>query len=339
MRRPAPVSPSCSRQPNGVTIPARLHFCWIGNHLPWGCVFAILSAVERSEMAEIILHHTDRLDEGVTLRALADRHRLRLSSIDPVAYLARVGRKLGVDDQLVALYDRLEGPVMRSDLLRAAVLYQEGGIYLDLDTLTVASLRPLLDDGLFLGAERIVWPRSVRLSRSPALLARASLLDLTRKLLRRMPHGWRVFRRLERLYFRSLNNAAMGAAAGSDFFSDYLRAMLAVPLGRETRRFALGPDLLNEVVEHGRFDNLRIYEPRSFYPLPPEISEHWFRIVRRAAACQVLSPETYVVHWYASVRTRHLVAQITPHYVRANRQRQLFSALVAWCMGDALAGL
>jgi hypothetical protein len=34
------------------------------------------------------------------------------------------------------------------------------------------------------------------------------------------------------------------------------------------------------------------------------------------------------VHWYASVRTHELVAQIDPQYVRARAGRQLFSDLV-----------
>jgi mannosyltransferase OCH1-like enzyme len=32
--------------------------------------------------------------------------------------------------------------VQRADVLRAAILYLQGGICLDLDTITVASLRP-----------------------------------------------------------------------------------------------------------------------------------------------------------------------------------------------------
>jgi hypothetical protein len=41
----------------------------------------------------------------------------------------------------------------------------------------------------------------------------------------------------------------------------------------------------------------------------------------------VLLPETRVVHWYASVRTRVLTSRIDPDYVRAHAGRQLFSDL------------
>ena len=71
-----------------------------------------------------------------------------------------------------------------------------------------------------------------------------------------------------------------------------------------------------------------------FYPLPPEISEHWFRLQHRATIGDVLSPATRVVHWYASVRTRALVLDITPDYVRAHRTTQLYSMLVHASLPD-----
>jgi hypothetical protein len=46
----------------------------------------------------------------------------------------------------------------------------------------------------------------------------------------------------------------------------------------------------------------------------------------------VLSAETRVVHWYASVRTKARVASITPAYIREHRNRELYSALVWACV-------
>jgi len=319
-----------------MTIPARLHFCWIGGNLPWAYVFAILSAAERSELPEIILHHTDILEDGDKLRALKYASRVRLSQIRPENYLAQTGKALGLGDELVVLYRKLEKPVMRADILRAAILYSEGGIYMDLDTITVASLLPLIGTRDFVGLEFIVWPRFVRLSRSPALWARHLTLDLLRKLLRRMPHGWRVFKRVAKFYVRSVNNAVMGAEANSRFFSGYLHAMLRLPRERQTRLYGLGPRLLQEVVDQYAHQDLTIQDPQVFYPLPPEISEHWFRIGKSVALNDVLSADTRVVHWYASVRTEHLVARITPKYVLENRARQLYSALVYSCIGKVL---
>ena len=309
-----------------MTIPARLHFCWIGRRLSWPSVFAILSAAGRSGIGDIVLHHTDALDEGAELQALASVPGVRLSPTDAFATLGRTGRLLGLGDALAQLYATLERPVMRADMLRAAILYLEGGVYLDLDTITVASLLPLLDAELFVGSERIVWPERVRRSRSPAVWARHLMLDAVRKAFSTLPHGWKFFRRLERFYAASVNNAVMGAVQHSAFLAGLLRAMAATRVAGS--RTALGPALLQDMAALHAGSGLVIHPPAVFYPLPPEISRHWFRIVARARLDQVLSAETRVVHWYASVRNAGLVQAITPDSVRSNRHRQLYSALV-----------
>ena len=317
-----------------MTIPARLHFCWIGSALSWIQIFAIQSAADRSGMADIVLHHTDELADGPQLGALASAQNVRLSRIDAGAYLSRTGERLGLGDALARLYAALDRPVMRADLLRAAILYAEGGVYLDLDTITVGSLLPLLDAEVFVGSERIVWPSGVRRSRSPAVWARHLTLDAVRRLFRAMPQGWRFFRHVERFYPCSVNNAAMGAERHTAFFGSMLRDMAAWrPDG--SSRYALGPHLLQSLVARQAWDGLVVHPPAVFYPLPPEISRHWFRIGGRAGLAQVLRTDTRVVHWYASVGTAAAVASITPDTVRRDRDRQLYSALV-WSCIDAL---
>ena len=320
-----------------MTIPARLHFCWIGPSLPWAYGFALLSAAARSGMTDVVLHHTHALEAGPVLDAL-DGAGIRRVRIRPAAYLEAAGRPLGIGGALAALYARIESPAILSDILRVAILYHEGGIYLDLDTVTVASLEPLLADRQFLGSEFIVWPYAVRRSRSPLRLARHAALDLARKTLRVTPGGWRTFRHIERFYFRGLNGAAMGSAPGAPFVADCLRAMIAVPQERQAQPCALGPDL-QEAVAAQHHGDLTIHAPHVFFPLPPEISEHWFRPARQVDLGAVLMPETRVVHWYASVRTKAHVARIGPAYVRANRGRQLYSALVDSVLPDFSSGL
>jgi len=70
-----------------------------------------------------------------------------------------------------------------------------------------------------------------------------------------------------------------------------------------------------------------VLPPSAFFPLGPEISEHWFRLRPRVELDEVVAPETYLVHWYASVRSAPHVAKLTPEFVRAHAERQLFSAL------------
>ena len=314
-----------------MTIPPNIHFCWIGRSLPWAYVFAVLSAAERSGLAQVTLNHTDQLADGPELRALRRAPVVHLRAIEPSDCLGEVGAMLGVGDALASLYDRIETPVMRSDLLRAAILYRDGGIYLDLDTVTVATLRPLLDAAQFVGTEFVVWPSAVRNSRSPLVWLRHATLDLARKLCRASPDGWRHFRLIENLYVRSINNAVIGARPRSPLLADYLRAMLDIPAARRRRRYALGPDLLGDIIARTRPRDLVVHAPRVFHPLPPEISEHWFR-QRASTVSDILPVETRVVHWYASVRTQARVDRITPDYIRQHRDTQLYSMLVHRCL-------
>lgn len=311
-----------------MTIPARGHFCWIGAKLPWAYVFAILSAAENSGLREITLHHVDRLEPSAGLRALEHCPIVRLVHIDPIACLTQAGEALGLGDRLAAIYRAVGAPAIRIDVLRAAILYLQGGVYLDMDTVTRASLLPLLEVPQFVGCERVVWPRFARTSRSPAVWCRALSLDLLRKAMRRLPDGWRLFRPAERFCYAAVNNAVMGAEAQSRFSAAILRAMAAMADGRWSLPYALGPDLLQDLVGGFSATELKLEDPRVFYPLPPEISEHWFRIGGGAPLEEVLYPQTRVVHWYASVRTASKVALIDPQYVRSHRQRQLYSALV-----------
>src|SRR5580692_5089461 len=71
------------QRPSAVTsIPARVHFCWIGPHLSWAYAFALLSAAAQAGMDEVVLHHTDELEEGAVLTALHGTDGLHLERID-----------------------------------------------------------------------------------------------------------------------------------------------------------------------------------------------------------------------------------------------------------------
>ncbi|MBU6450002.1 MAG: glycosyl transferase [Rhodospirillales bacterium] len=311
-----------------MTIPKTLHFCWIGPHLAWAHGFALLSAVAQSGMDEIILHHTDDLADGPVPRALAAAG-VRLQRLVPAALLTPAQAALGLGEALTRLYARLSSPVQRADLLRAAILYSHGGTYMDVDTVTVASLTPLLGVPQFIGAERIVWPHWARASRSPLVWAKHLGLDGLRKVLRRTPGGWRAARAVEGWYVQAVNNAVMGGMAGAPMFAAALCAMAALPEGETPGPYALGPDLYQALLATPQ-PGLVVHEPACFYPLGPEISEHWFRPCRNAPAAlgRLLSPQTRVAHWYGSVRTRPHVAVITPEFIRAHCQVQLYSALV-----------
>jgi len=86
--------------------------------------------------------------------------------------------------------------------------------------------------------------------------------------------------------------------------------------------------LLQSLVGQFSGGELVIHEPGVFYPLPPEISTHWFRS-GLSNLDLALRPQTRVVHWYASVRSKPYVAVIDPTHVLEHRHNQLYSALVS----------
>lgn len=314
-------------------IPRTAHFIWYGPDLPWVHALAIRSAHDRGGFERVVLHHDDDLSATRSWRELAALPRFEPRRIDVPAILRASG---GDVRALESLHGDLGPPNARANVLRAAILAGEGGLYLDLDTVTVADLGALLDGaGVLCGEERVIYPGWVTRSRSPAVRLRALALGALRDALRRAPEGWRAFRRVEALYPLAVNNAVVGVAKGHPFTEGLLDAMARVPAERRHVRFALGTHLLQEHVARWRGEGLVVHPPPVFYPLAPEISEHWFRATSRLALDEMLAAHTRIVHWYASVRTKRIVPRIDPDWVRANAARIPLAALA----DRVLAGL
>ncbi|HRE92375.1 MAG TPA: glycosyltransferase [Myxococcota bacterium] len=235
--------------------------------------------------------------------------------------------------RLEAIANRLEKPAARANLLRAALLYSEGGIYLDTDTLT---LRPF-DDlrqgfGAFCGEEHIVFPAAVAGDRRPLVMASALARSAAREGLRLMPDGWAAFGRVSDWYHRAANNAVLGARPGHPLMRRLLEGMTRVPDDKVTVRFALGTHLLQKTLaDFGEYD-LWVAPPAVFYPLGPEISQHWFKPARRLRLDEMVRPETRVVHWYASVRCAEILPVIDRAWVADNRHEVPIAALLATVM-------
>ena len=305
-------------------IPPIAHFVWLGPDLPWVYRLAIRSAAARGGFERVVLHHEPALRDGDAWVELAQVDGVELRTLDPEAILSSAPR----GDELAAIYPQLDHAAARANVLRAAILHAEGGVYLDTDTVTIRSLEPLMAEaGAFCGEEHVVYPASVRRSRNPLVRVPALLRSVARDALREAPGGWRAFRHVERFYPTAVNNAVLASAPGHAFIRTLLEAMTDVPPDRRLRRFSLGTHLLQQTVAEYRGPGLRVHPPPVFYPLGPEISSHWFRTVDEPRLDDVLHPTTHVVHWYASVRTRDIVPRIDPAYVRARARHELFSAL------------
>lgn len=307
-------------------IPPVAHFIWLGSGLAFVHRLAIRSAALRGAFERVILHHDQPLDAelGSDLAALPG---FEARALKPEAWLECASPGLG--GALIDLYRGLGRPNARANVLRAALLAREGGVYLDTDTVTVKSFLPLLISGAFCGEEHVVWPGHVRRSRNPSTWAAALARDAVRAGCAAMPSGWRAFRRVEGWYPRAVNNAVIGARPNHPLFLRLLRRMAEFPKERRHVPYALGTHLLQAELEGPKRDALdvTVHPPEVFYPLGPVVSKHWFRLDGSHRLEEVLGPRTRLVHWYASVRTRRLVPRIDAQYIRAHAERQLFSAL------------
>jgi hypothetical protein len=306
-------------------VPKVAHFIWYGASFPWLNALALQSAHDHGGLDRVVLHFDGRLDAGLLDRLRASMPRLETRPIDSVRTLDAV--QLG--PRLDQLYAQLQAPAAKANVLRTAILCSEGGIYLDIDTVTLAPLGPLLDRA-FCGSEPIAFPEQVMRSKRPDVWARALALHGARLVLREAPHGYRAFRAIEGLYTRAANNAVLGAPAQHAFIRALLQAMLDLPESQRLVRFALGTHLLQRTIASYRGDDFVVHPPALFYPLGPEISRHWFRIEPAARGVElddVLHPTTLIVHWYASVRNREIVDRMDAAFVREHAKRQLLSAL------------
>lgn len=312
-------------RPSRTGIPLRAHFIWFGQQFPWVNVLAVRSAALRGGFSEVVLHHDSDLSQTPFYRELVETPLVRLSRLDLAALWERCApfsRELG------QLFSRLRTPATRSDAVRYSLLYSEGGVYLDIDTVTLRPVAPLCAGvTAFCGQERIVYPASVRRSRDPRIRLAAFGRSNLRSVLRMLPNGWRAFRRVEHLYPLAVNPAVLASSARGPFISEAMRRMIALPPASQPRPNVIGPHLLQGLVASECSHDIMVHPPETFFPLGPEISTHWFRKANPEDLARIVAPSTCLVHWYGSVRTKHLVAKIDPDYVRAHARQQLFSAL------------
>ena len=306
-------------------IPSIAHFVWYGPRLPYLHALAIRSAATHGGFASVRLHHSDTLEDLPHVVALRDLPNVEFVGLDDLALCEEAAGA-----KLAELCDALESPVARSNLVRTALVYRDGGVYLDMDTLTIRSFDAVRATAPgFLGHEHVVFPREVVESWDPRVKARAYLQTTIRDVFRRLPRGYRYFPKIEQHYPRAVNGAIMGGVAGHRFCRAYLDAMTEVPKPRWNRPHVLGTHLLQATCATYDGDDLHTFPPPVFYPLSPEISAHWFRRYPNGAdALEALDPTTCCVHWYASVRTQKVVATLVDDArIREMAQTQLFSSL------------
>ncbi len=301
-------------------IPAVAHFIWFGKSLPFVYMASLRSAAVRGGFDRVILHHADPLAANPHWSYLASTPNFESRPLDPNALFEDYG---ALGHALAQRFATLTAPAARANMVRAAVLGREGGVYLDTDTITWRDMTSLRTSAAaFCGNEHITLPSSVKNGGNLSALGRAYWQNVVRDVYRRIPGGWRAFRDYEERMPRAVNNAVLGCEPRHPFIMDLLERMVRLSPTRAAKRFALGTHLLQQAVQDYSGTDLVIHDPAVFYPLGPEISQHWFRHGSSAYLGEMIRPETRVIHWYASVRTKQLVPQLNPEGI-ARRADQM----------------
>ena len=138
-------------------IPGKAHFIWLGFGLPFLHVLAAASAARRGGFERVLFHHTDPLDREANFPLLSRAPGVEPRPLDPVALVEQAGGA-----RLVDCYRDLGEPAARANVLRVALLRQQGGVYLDTDTLTLASFAGLRSRGGFFCGEELFIFESIR---------------------------------------------------------------------------------------------------------------------------------------------------------------------------------
>ncbi len=310
-----------------MSIPNRLIFIWFGKNFPYACKLALQSARKQCRPDEILLI-TDHQEYS------SDAPEFDLGEIAewPELKLEKTGDHWFEDlpeggNRARELYAQKTSPATKANLLRLAALYKLGGIYLDCDTITVRDLDSLREHRGFAGCETVVFPAEFRMWKNPGKWPAAGLRLGVRELLARIPSGWRAFQALERFYFQAANNAVLGAEAEHPFLAECFAALETIPEADRLRRFRLGTHLLQEMTSNRSRGDFALLSSGHFFPLGPEISNHWFFKNTARHVSELLRPETSVVHWYNSVEHRFLKQEITPTWIAENADTA-FSELV-----------
>lgn len=194
----------------------------------------------------------------------------------------------------------------KSNILRYLILFREGGIYLDFDTVTVRDYRPLLALPAFIGEEAVFRYDDDRVSGhfKPGILHTGLFFGMSyylsywncrylgdtspiNGLNRLLMRGWSD---------RKLNNAVLGSEAESPFFA---KAIALVPETDPGIKYALGPILMNRTWETEAARHMRRLDADHFYFIPPSQTFRFFYGPARA-----LPESTYTLHWCSSNHKR-----------------------------------
>ncbi len=287
-------------------VPSRVlvHFVWMGRRFPYHCRLAVESALDAMPAAEVVVHLIGERPNDPHLEAVGthDRVRVRSEKHDELLEACPGGAGPYLD-----LLSRLPAgsPAAISNLARLAILFRDGGVYLDTDVVVLAPVDDPDEIGAYLGVERVWADNRSRVSNGLGVAGAIRATPwaaswVSNRVSCRLSRGRFVrdtYRRPPRWSRLQANNAVLGAPIGSDFAAAALQRALEVD---PSARFALGPSLVDDVRRESP-EVVRTLPPERFYAVPPGQSYRCFEDVHID-----LPAEAQVLHYVASNHKRLL---------------------------------
>lgn len=299
-------------------IPKVAHFIWIGESLDWPYLYSLASAYDVGEFNKVILHHTDKLDDEPVLIFKKCYPYVVFNQLQVDELFLKVD---GKGNALLELYDKLLTCSAKSNLIRFALLYVYGGVYLDLDTITLKPFDSSFYNtkGFFgkeLGAS---WIEYDSYENKRPQKVKIALLEFFRFCCAKIPHGWKLFLRFKMCYFENANNAVLGAVPGAAWLDHLLNISLMMPVSKAVKRHQLGPRLLHRESAVFADKNIKSCGSDLFYAFPPLIAQHWFRRTD-VNQFKLALGSSFIAHWYSNnlrkrIYKRRLLKTLDPEEI------------------------
>jgi hypothetical protein len=298
-------------------IPNRVFFIHLGDNLPWRAGLAILSARQVQKAEETVLYVENEISgEGFDL--IKNDSGILLKHLDEENLFSDLGDN-GICSRL---YKILPSLAAKADLLRLALLYKEGGVYLDTDTITVRPWNDLLQYKGFCGKEPLAFPQKLldfphTKSANPFLYLIAGLRYAYSFLCANIPCGEQVFRLAERFFNLGASNAILAFEAKNKLLEKAFAAINEMDEKERLWRFRIGPRLFQQLTKNKSSEDVEVLPPAYFYPVSPNVIRHIFSKGSAKRLNKIILPQTRVVHWYNGIGKKYKEHKTSAFYEMA----------------------
>jgi len=327
-------------------IPNQAHFIWIGSNFPWLYYLSVYSATKNGGFDRILVHYKYLGTDEKWFHKLGELPGVILQELDFAKLFPSENQLLFSLGKQRDLIERK--PLIQSDILRYAILYLYGGVYLDLDIVVLRSLKKLLlrtSKTAFLGEEKILFPEYVihptsiygRLER-----VRSLFLVKLRDICERIPHGYVLYNELGG-YIPTVNGAVFGSEKSGSFVTRVIEKVNQYKAVEMNMLLKAGPFSLQEaVIDPDMANSVEIIQPDCFYPSAPGLTKHLFRRYKRVNIDRFCDlSNSYAIHWYSSSSmsraSRMSIQDIDYEYLEANRGNLLFGDMLQKYVDGVLA--